>query len=74
MNEQGERIFFGHVIGCLKLNIRDKPDGDAEILAQVPLNTEVMIYIDSSTDDWYAVCIPSGIEGYCMKRYIDVEP
>lgn len=63
---------FGVVTDCLKLNIREEPDKDSCIVAVVSCLTELKIYSEMSTDDWYAVCTASGIEGYCMKKFVAI--
>lgn len=60
----------GHVGNCERLNIRSAPNVYAEILAVVAEGTTLEINLKESTDDWYYVCTPVGIEGFCMKRYV----
>ena len=33
---------------------------------------ELKIDPATSTDDWYAVCTVTGIEGFCMKKFVAV--
>ena len=61
----------GVVVGCEKLNVRKEPSINSEVVFQFPCNMEVEIFIDKSTEDWFYVCNAAGIEGFCMKKYID---
>ena len=61
----------GIVVGCEKLNVRKEPSINSEVVFQFPCNMEVEIFIDKSTEDWFYVCNAAGIEGFCMKKYID---
>ena len=64
----------GVVVNCAKLNMRVAPSADAEILCTIDRNTEVVIDESESTDEFYAACTPAGMEGYCMRKYIEVNP
>lgn len=70
--ETEEVEMFGVVTNCLKLNIREKPDKNSGIVTVVTCLTELKIDPTMSTDDWYAVCTASGIEGFCMKKFVAV--
>lgn len=61
----------GVVVGCEKLNVRKEPSINSEVVFQFPCNMEVEIFVDKSTKDWFYVCNAAGIEGFCMKKYID---
>ena len=63
---------FGLVSDCANLRVRKKPNDGAEVLGTIPVNTEVMIYEDQSTNDFYKVYTDSGLEGFCMKQFIVV--
>lgn len=62
----------GVVTNCLKLNIRKEPNKDSEAIAVASCLDELRIDSVTSTDDWYAVCTVSGIEGFCMKKFVAV--
>lgn len=61
----------GVVVGCEKLNVRKEPSINSDVVFQFPCNMEVEIFIDKSTEDWFYVCNAAGIEGFCMKKYIE---
>lgn len=62
----------GIVTDCLKLNIRKEPDMDSEVVTTVSCLDELRIDLETSTNDWYAVCTAVGIEGFCMKKFVAV--
>ncbi len=65
-----ENAIIGIVSNCTKLNVRENPTKSGKVKCILNAGTEVIIDIDKSTDTWYYVAIPSGIEGYCMKQFI----
>lgn len=64
----------GVVVDCSKLNMRVEPYAGADIVCTIDCGTEVVIDEAESTDEFYAVCTPAGMEGYCMRKYIEVNP
>lgn len=63
---------IGVVTDCLKLNIRKEPNKNSEVVVIVTCLDELRIDPEASTDDWYAVCTATGIEGFCMKKFVAV--
>ena len=72
-SEQKEPV-LGIVHQCLTLNVREEPDKDSGVVCSIQCLTEVMVDEEESTQDFYKICTASGIEGYCMKKYISVHP
>lgn len=64
----------GTVVGCAKLNVRVAPRSDADVVCVIDKNTEVVVDTDESTDGFYKVFLSSGIEGFCMKEFIEIKP
>ena len=64
---------IGMVDGCDKLNVRQYPSSDANVVGQ-PLNKGAKVVIDeaNSTDDFYKIYQSTGLEGYCMKAFIKI--
>lgn len=62
----------GVVANCGKLNVRATARIDADILDTLVVGTEVEINLDESTDEFYKVTVSTGVEGYCVKKYISV--
>ena len=69
-----DKIFIGLVANCKSLNIRDGPTVDAPVICEVACQTELMIEEADSTEDFYKVCTTAGIEGFCMKKFIAIQP
>ena len=63
--------YLGIVFGCEKLNVRKEPSINSYAVCQFPCNMEVKIIKDKSVEDWFYVCNAAGVEGYCMKKYIN---
>ena len=65
---------IGVVVGCEKLNVRETPDSSGKIACVIEKGSQVCIDETESTDEWYKVCAKNGIEGFCMKKFIEVQP
>lgn len=62
----------GIVSGCERLNVREEPKKDADIVCVIEKDASVIIDVDDSTDSFYKVCTEAGAEGYCMKNFITI--
>lgn len=63
---------FGFVTGCAKLNVRENPSIDAPVLLVIAKDTDVIIVPEESTAEWYKV-YANEQEGFCMKKYIEID-
>lgn len=63
---------IGSVVDCKMLNVRKEPSIESEVLCEISWSTELMIYEEESTDEFYKICTASGVEGYCMKKFISI--
>lgn len=63
---------LGVVTECARLNVRKEPSTDADVVTTILLGTEVMVDVYESTEEFYKICTGAGIEGYCMKKFINV--
>ena len=70
--EEVEVVISGKVVDCDLLNVREQASVDANIVCKINKDDEVMVNKDESTNDFYKVCTATGIEGYCMKRFIAI--
>lgn len=68
-----EEVKIGVVSNCNKLNIREEPSLDANIVCEITSTTELMIDENESTEEFYKVFTTSGLEGFCMKKFITVQ-
>lgn len=62
----------GIVTGCSKLNVRSDSDTTADILCILDVNSEVMIDLGKSNREWFKVTTASGVDGYCMRKFIKI--
>ena len=68
--EKNPRYVYGVVKNCETLRVRKIPSSDGEILTIIDKGTELEIDLENSTDEFYNVCTATGINGYCMKKFI----
>ena len=61
------------VVNCTFLNLREQPSRESEVVTCLENGDEVLIDETDSTDEFYKVCTASGIEGFCMKQFIDAQ-
>lgn len=62
--------FVGIVSDCKMLNVRAEPNAKARIITIIPVDAEVLIDLDESTDEFYKITSDHGVVGYCMAKYI----
>lgn len=62
----------GIVVNCPRLNVRMKPRADADVICVIDRDSKVMIDEENSTKNFYKICAEVGVEGYCMKQFINV--
>lgn len=60
----------GIVVDCNSLNVREEPSRKATVLTILMADTEVQVAADEMLDEWYHVYTVSGLDGFCMKKYI----
>lgn len=63
----------GVVANCTKLNVRKDPSVHAEILGVVNVDSEMKINMDKSNDKWFYVSTAVGIDGYCMRDFVNAK-
>ena len=61
----------GTVVGCAKLNVRSAPSITGDILAVISADSDVKIDVAKSNFEWFHVCTATGIEGYCMRKFVN---
>lgn len=62
----------GIVVDCFNLNVRTGPRKDFDVICEIPSESEVEIDESESFEDFYKICTASGVEGFCMKKFIEV--
>lgn len=63
----------GIVSDCSRLNVRRSPVPTAAVVGIVDRGASVQIDEEKSTAEFYKVCTASGVEGFCMKKFITVK-
>lgn len=63
----------GTVSNCQRLRVREAASVNSEVLCEILINSEVIIDNQNSTKDFYKVTTSAGIEGFCMKKFIEVK-
>lgn len=61
----------GVVTGCAKLNVRAEANLFANIVCVLDASSEIEIDVDKSNNDWFYVCTATGVEGYCLRKYVE---
>ena len=61
----------GVVANCTKLNVRVAPVAGAEVTCVLDAKTEVEINLANSTDEWFSICTAAGVDGYCMRKFVE---
>lgn len=64
----------GVVVDCVKLNVRMEPSSNSEVIGQINASSNLEVYENESTEEFYKICTHSGVEGYCMKKFIHILP
>lgn len=61
---------IGYVSGCAKLNVREQPTLDSEVVFILNDNQRVFIELENSTEDFYNMHSRSGVKGFVLKKFI----
>lgn len=61
----------GIIVNCARLNVRKNPEFDADVLCVLDKDTEVEIDMAQSTSDFFRIVTASGVEGFCMRQFVE---
>lgn len=61
----------GTVVGCTKLNVRENPNTAAAVLCVLDAASEIKINVTNSNNEWVNVLTAAGIDGYCMRKFVN---
>lgn len=70
--EEAPEAVIGKVVMCKKLNVRKAPNANSSVVCVVDANTELMIDMTESTNEWYSVYTSAGLSGFCMRKFVAV--
>ena len=73
ISPEPKKTVRGVVVGCFNLNVRTGPRKDFDVICEIPSESEVEIDESESFEDFYKICTASGVEGFCMKKFIEVK-
>lgn len=65
-----EESINGHITGSPKVYLRSKPDKNSDPLTVLNENDQIQIMDKEISEDFYKVCTATGLEGYCMKKFV----
>lgn len=71
--QKSEAPVYGVVIDCKYLYVRKRPNVNAEQVQIIEAGATVQIDKARSTGDFYKVCTASGAEGYCVRKFIQIQ-
>lgn len=64
---------IGKISGFEKLYVRKEASKDSEPVGIVTDKDDLSIDIAHSTDDFYKVITSNGLEGYCIKQFVNIK-
>lgn len=67
-----KKVIVGLVSECVKLRVRKQPNTNAKVMCEIELGDKVVVDEEESTKEFYKVYTEAGVEGFCMKKYIDI--
>lgn len=68
-----DNVKIGVIVDCDLLNVREKPSLKSKVKCTIARESELVVDEQASTKDFYKVCLASGIDGYCMKKYVSIQ-
>lgn len=61
----------GMVVGCARLNVRAEANLFSDVICTLNAQSEIEINVEKSDNEWFYICTASGLEGYCMRKYVE---
>lgn len=61
----------GFVVNCAKLNVRESASIRSSVVCVLDVMSDIRVDVNRTTDKWVYVYTATGLEGYCMREYID---
>lgn len=69
--QTGETL--GVVTDCAKLNVRAEASTASDVVTTLLLGAEVKVKLFESSGEFYKVVTATGAEGFCMKKFINID-
>lgn len=66
-------VYIGKIRDCDKLNVREEPTTEAKVICKLDKLSEVQIDKTNSTKEFYKVLTSTGVNGFCMKKYMSIK-
>lgn len=63
---------WGRVVKCERLNVRENPSKESLAVHKLQKGSTVAINFEDSTDNFYKIYTEVGIEGFCIKEFIEI--
>lgn len=67
------KMVTGVVVNCAKLNVRETPSISGEVVCVLNAASEFEIDVNGSNREWFKICTASGVDGYCMRKYVNAQ-
>lgn len=64
-----ETPMYGRVFNCEKLNVREMPSKESNVLKVINKGCKVKTDLSESSDEWVKIITPD-VEGFCMREFI----
>lgn len=67
---------IGKIANCdkgvyLSCKSNEKYTNNVDASFFIPVGSEVMVDLENSTNYFYKICVVWGVEGYCLKKYVE---
>lgn len=72
-NENMTENVISEITGVVVAPLLNVRDSKANVISEIDKGTKVVIDVNESNDEFYKVRLASGIEGFCMKKYITIK-
>lgn len=67
-----ENMVNGKIFDCQKLNLREEPSRDANVVEVLDESSILIVDKENSTEDFYKVEV-NGKIGYCVKKFVKID-
>lgn len=68
----GVNVCMGRIVNTSLVNVREFPSSVSEAITFLKRNDIVEVLVDDSTDEFYHIITPTGVEGYCMRKFVNL--